>query len=237
VAKANRTWKVLPHRSIEKLEQRLWRVEGDLQGMPLKRVMTLAKQADGSLVVHNGVPLDASSMAEIDAWGPVSVILVPNGYHRLDAKVWKDRYPEARVLCPAGARSKVAEVVGVDGSYADLGEDPHVALETLEGTGEAEGAMIVRDGDRVSVVLNDAVSNMPHLSGAQGWVLRNVTGSTGGPRVTRVARWFILKDRRAFQSHLHRLADLPGLARIIVSHHETIDVDAAQVLRDVAATL
>jgi len=44
-------WKVLPHKPIEKLAENLWRVEGDLEGMPLKRVMAIAKRADGSLEV------------------------------------------------------------------------------------------------------------------------------------------------------------------------------------------
>ncbi len=237
MAKANQAWKVLPHRPIEQLDDHLWRVEGDLEGMPLKRVMAIAKRADGRLVMHNGIALEDEAMKAIDAWGEVSEILVPNGYHRLDAKVFHDRYPKARILCPAGARKKVEEVVKVDGTYEDFGQDANVSLETLEGTAAAEGAMIVKDGDRTSLVLNDALFNMPHLPGFTGWVLRNVTASSGGPRVSRVARWLVVKERAAFAAHLGRLAELPGLVRIVVSHHETITEEPAKVLRAVAAGL
>lgn len=237
MAKANDTWKVLPHRPIEKLDARIWRVEGDLAGMPLKRVMTVARRADGGLVVHNAVALDDASMKEIEGWGDVRFIVVPNGYHRLDARVFKERYPKAQVLCPRGARAKVEEVVAVDGAYEDFPSDEHVSFVTLEGTKVSEGVMIVRDASGTSLVFNDALFNMPHLSGFTGFVFRYLTQSSGGPRVSRVARWFVVKDMKAFAAHLARLADTPGLARIVVSHHETIVNEPATVLRDVARSL
>src|SRR5437773_1551405 len=134
--KTHDTWKVLPHRPIEKLSPALWRVEGDLP--PMKRVMSIGKRADGTLVVHNGIALDDAEMAELDAWGKVSTIVVPNGYHRLDAKIFKDRYPDARVLAPTGARAKVEKVVPVDGTYSDLAADATVELVHLDGTKDRE---------------------------------------------------------------------------------------------------
>jgi hypothetical protein len=235
MAKANSTWNVLPHRPIEKLTPSLWRIEGDLD--PLKRVMSVARLADGGLVVHNAIAMDDASMAELDAWGPVGFIVVPNGFHRLDAPVYKSRYPAAKVLCPRGAKKKVEEVVPVDGSYDDLPADPRVKLEHLAGTNDTEGVLVVSDDGETSLVFNDAVFNMPHLSGFTGFVFKSVTASSGGPKVSRLFRLFMMKDKTAFRAHLERLAALPGLARILVSHHETITRDAAGTLRAIAATL
>src|SRR5262245_32661859 len=148
--RAHDTWIVLPHKSIEKLSERLWRVEGTLPNMPLARVMTIARRSDGALVVHNAIAIDDAARAEIEAWGPIAAIVVPSGYHRLDAKVFHDRYPGARVVCPSGARVKVAQVVPVTGSYEDEPADAAVALETLDGTAAAEGVMIVRDAGGTS---------------------------------------------------------------------------------------
>jgi len=237
MAKGNTTWKVFPHGEIEKLSSRLWRVEAQLGTTPLKRVMTIAKRSDGGLVIHNGVALDDAQMAEIDAWGAVVSIIVPNGFHRLDAKPFHDRYPKARIVSPVGARAKVEQVVPVTHTYEDEHADGAVRLETLDGTKQGEGAMIVRDDAGTSLVLNDAVFNMPHAKGATGWVLKNVTGSSGGPRVSRIMRMLGIKDKKAFRAHLERLADLPDLVRIVVSHHVTIDQDPAGTLRAVAATL
>jgi len=237
MAKAHATWKVLPHGVIEKLSERLWRVEGELEGVPMKRVMTIARRTDGGLVIHNAVALGDAEMAAIEAWGKVATIVVPNGYHRLDAKVFHDRYPAARVACPAGARAKIAQVVEVTGAYEDEPRDEAVQLETLDGTKQREGVMIVRDGGGTSLVFNDAVFNMPHATGFTGFVLRRITGSTGGPRVSRLMRWFMVADAKPFRAHLERLAELPSLRRIVVSHHLVIDQDPAGTLRAIAATL
>ncbi len=235
MAKANATWNVLPHRPIERLTPTLWRIEGDLE--PLKRVMSVARLADGGLLVHNAIAMDDAAMTELDAFGPVRFIVVPNGFHRLDAPVYKSRYPGAKVLCPRGAKKKVAEVVPVDGTYDDLPADPRVRLEHLDGTNDAEGALVVSDEGETSLVLNDAVFNMPHLSGLTGFVFKSVTGSSGGPKVSRLFRVFMMKDKARFRAHLERLSALPDLKRIIVSHHETITDDPAGTLRAIAATL
>lgn len=238
MAKANRDWNVLPHRPIDKLTENLWRVEGDLAGMPLKRVMTIARRSDGSLLIHNAIALGEAEMQQIDAFGKVAYIVVPNGYHRLDAGVYKQRYPQAKVLCPSGARSKVAEVVAVDGTYEDLPPDDAMSLTTLEGMGGSEGVLLVFSPDGVTAVFNDVLFNMPHVSGLQGVILKHLTQSTGGLRVTRIARLFLIKDRAALRAHLERLAGTPQLRRIIVSHHEMYaGNDAAGALRRVAATL
>lgn len=237
MAKAHTTWTVLPHEPIEELEPNLWRVEGTLPKMAMRRVMTIARRGDGLLVVHNGIALEESAMARIDALGEVGFVLVPNGYHRLDARSFKDRYPRAKVLCPRGSRKAVEEVVPVDGTYEDFPPDADVRLETLDGVGELEGALIVKSPAGTTLVLNDVLFDMPHQPGFVGFVLKHVTRSTGGPRISRLSRLFVVKKKAALRAHLERLADLPGLRRIVVSHHRVIEREPARVLREVAATL
>ncbi len=234
MAKFHTTWTVLPHGPIEKLSDRLWRVEGELEAM--KRVMSIAKRADGTLVIHNGIALGDAEMSEIDAFGKVSAIVVPNGWHRLDAKAFAQRYPDAKVFCPAGARKKVAQVVNVDGAYDDFANDGSVQLQTLAGTKQSEGVMIVR-GESTGLVFNDALFNMPHGTGFTGFVFRRITDSTGGPKVSRLFRWVVLADKAAFRAQLEQLAKLPQLAHVVVSHHRVIADDPAGTLARIAATL
>lgn len=235
--KANTTWTILPHEPLQKLSPRVWRVEGSLDGIPLKRVMTVVRCASGKLVIHNAIAIEESAMAEITAWGEVGFILVPNGFHRLDAPAFATRFPNAKVLCPPGSRKKVEEVVAVHGTYADFPSDAAVSLHVLEGVGEQEGYVRVEDESGVTLVMNDLVFNMPHVPGAQGFVLKHVTRSTGGPQLTRVSRFFLVKDKAKVRAQLEQLAATPKLARVIVSHHQTIDVDPAGVLRAIAATV
>lgn len=230
------TWTVLPHGPIERLEDNLWRVEGTLPGMPLKRVMTLARLASGDLVVHNPIALDARAMTELDALGRVAFLVVPNGWHRLDLRAFHTRYPTARVLAPPGSRKKVAVVEPTVDDLAAFPPDPNVSLGVVDGTDGLEALMTVKANGGTTVVFGDAVFNMPHLTGAQGFVLRWITGSSGGPRVSRVARLFMIKNKAAFAAHLERLAT-PDLRRVIVAHHQTITGDPAGTLRQVAASM
>jgi hypothetical protein len=235
MAKAWDQWKVLQHGALEQLADNLWRVEGALPGMPLRRVMTVVRRED-ELVVHNAVCLDDSSMKRLDQAGVVTAILVPNGWHRLDARVWKQRYPSAKFYCPAGSRARVEQVVEVDGTYDSFPGSDDLRLEHLEGVRRAEGVMRVRSEDGITLVFNDVLFNMPHLPGLQGLVMR-LMGSSGGLRVTRFSRLMMVKDRGALRAHLQRLAAEPELRRIIVSHHEMLRQEPARALARVADSL
>lgn len=230
-------WRVHPHDPMQQLAPNLWRVEGSLPGMTIRRVMTIARRRDGLLVVHNGIALDDAEMKRVEALGELAWLVVPNGYHRLDAPAFKKRYPDIRVTCPAGARKRVEKVVPVDVDYDGHPPDPDVTVRHVAGTKQAEGAMIVQHEGAATVVLNDLVFNMPHGSGFTGWVFKHVTQSSGGPRMSRIAKLFLVSDRRAAADDLRALAATPGLQRVIVSHHEVIDRDAAAVLRGVADAL
>lgn len=235
MAKVNQQWQALPHKPIEKLEDNLWCVTGTLKGMALKRVMTLVRLQDCRIVIHSAIALDEAAMKEIEAWGTPAILLVPNGYHRLDAPAYLARYPDLQVMCPKGSRKKVAEVVQVDGDYDTFDGDDTISLEHLDGVRKTEGVAVVRSSGKSSLIINDAMFNMPHGKGIAGFVFRYITGSTGGPRVSRLFRWLALKEKAAFRAHLERLAETPDLRRVIVSHHRRIVDDPAAVLRNVAA--
>ncbi len=237
MAREPRPWIVLRHDPIEKHEDNLWSVVCDVPGMGLRRRMTLARKADGRVVVHNAVCCDEATMKQITDWGEPSALIVPNGFHRLDAHAWKERFPKSRVYCPEGATAKVREVVEVDGRCEDLDGGDTVKYETLDGVGKGEGVLIVRSGSKVTLVFNDVIFNQPDLPGFAGWVMKNITDSTGGPKVTRVAKLFIAKERPALQAHLLRLSNDPGLTRLVPGHGDLVERDAASVLRAVANAL
>ena len=231
--KAFETWKPLPHRPLEKLEPNLWRVEGDLPGGNGTRVMTMVKLASGGLVIHNAVALEDHLMKEIEAFGTPEVMIVPNGFHRLDAKVFKDRYPKLKVLAPKAALKKVAQVVPVDGSLDDAPKQDGVRMYHLEGTKDHEGVVEVQSGASTTLVFNDVINNVPKLGGMMGFML----SPTGRVAVPRIFRWFFIKDRKAFTNHITKLADTGDLKRVIVSHGAMLTDKPAEQLRSALTTL
>lgn len=224
------------HGPFERLEDNLWSVVGSVPGMALRRRMTVVRLGDGRLVIHSAIGLEDGAQRELEAWGEPAFIVVPSGYHRIDAPRYKARYPKAKVLCSPEAASRVRQVVPVDGSFADLPADPALRSEPVRGTRGGEHVFVVRSGSRVSLLMNDVLFNHPNVPGFGGLILR-LLGSSGGPRITPTARLMLVTDKRALAAQLLALAELPDLARVVVSHVDVIDGDPASVLRRVAATL
>lgn len=232
------TWNVGQHGALQKLEANLWTVEGAVPNMPLLRRMTLARLGDGSVVVHSAICLDDAAQREVDAWGPVRYVVVPNRFHRLDAAAYAERYPEARVVCPEAARRFVAKKTRVDGNLSLLPADASVRSERLTGSRIEEHVFVVSSAERTALIFGDTVFNVPKLPGFRGWVYGAI-GSTGAPKVTPLMRLVSVGDRLALGAHLATLAATPGLFRVIPGHGFVVEgaAEAPAMLRAVSAGL
>ena len=233
MAKAFDTWTVLPHDPLEKLSENLWRLEGQMPDPNNRRIMTLVRLQDGRVLMHNAIALEDELMREIDEWGEVAGILVPNAFHRQDAKIMAERYPKAKVYCPGGARSKVEQVVAVTGTYADAPGDSTVQVRHLAGMKDKEGVIEVRSNDGVTAVFCDAVLNMKPMGGLFGFLL----APTGQPSVPRLVRWMMASDKAALRADIEGIAATDGLKRVIPGHGKLIHQGAAESLRTAAGTL
>nr|HEX4313068.1 hypothetical protein [Kofleriaceae bacterium] len=223
-------WTVLPHDPIERVADNLWRVTGQLG--TAQRQMILARMRDGRVVVDNAIAMDDASMRELEAWGEPAVLVVPNGFHRQDAAIWKQRYPKLVVVAPPKATKRVGKVVAVDAPVADAPGDAAVRLVALDGCGTDALLEVVSD-DGVSLAFCDVVLNMPVLGGMMGLML----SPTGRVSTPRLMRWIGIHDKRALAAHLERLAATPGLKRLYFGHGRPVLEDAAGALRGVVQQL
>ncbi|MDB4966530.1 MAG: hypothetical protein JWN44_2219 [Myxococcales bacterium] len=231
MAKPFETWTVLPHRPVQKLEENLWFVEGKLGN--IRRVMVVARLKDGRLVIWNAIALDEAHMKELEAWGTPAFLVVPNAMHRMDCKIWKQRYPELKVIAPAAARAKVHQLIPVDGTDGDFGDDS-VRVFAPEPTRGRDAAMEVRSQGGTTLVVNDLVFNQRNQPGLAGLAFR-LAGFTGDkPRVPPAARLFFVKDKPGLKLWFEAEAQ-KAHKRLIVSHGDIVDAPA-QALRDAAAS-
>jgi hypothetical protein len=233
MAKALTEWRVLPHRKLQRLSASIMTVTGELQ-MPLTRLerrMTVIRLRDGRLVVFSAIALDNDQMRVLEDFGEPCFLIVPNHLHRNDAYIWKQRYPNLVVVAPSGARPQVEEVVPVDTSQPDFGDD--VRFLEVAGTEGRESALEVREGEQLSLVLNDIVGNLP---ASAGWVLRALGFAADRPRIPRSIRMALIKDKSAFRAQLDAWAAQP-IERILLSHGSPITEGASEVLRQLAHSL
>jgi len=226
------SWTVLPHDPIEKHTPNLWSVSGKMPGGNQRR-MTIARRADGKLVLHNPIALDDDEMRALEAWGKPAYIVVPNSFHRMDSVIYKQRYPEADVLCPQTARKKVAEVVKVSGHLDEMPKDADVELFHLRGLKEREGALRVKNNGQSALVFNDTVLNMAPTGGLPGFAM----APTGTLSVPRFARWVMIKSAAELKAHLQELAASPGLGHLLPGHGDVVQSNAAQALGTALARL
>ena len=226
-------WTVLPHGPLQKLEDNLWMVQGKLGD--IRRVMVVVRLADGRLVIWNAIALDEPEMKELEAWGRPAFLVVPNGLHRMDARIWKKRYPALTVVAPPGARKKIEQIVAVDRTDGDVG-DGGVTLTFPACTGAREALLEVRHGSGTTVVINDLVMNMRPFGGVQGLVFKLLRFTAPTPSVTLPTRLLLIKDKPGLKTLLQQLAAIPGLKRVIVSHGDVLESGAAEGLRQALAT-
>ena len=232
------TWKVLPHGKLTKVDDNLLTVVGRIQ-MPIgefPRRMTVARLRDNRLVIYSAIALDDDEMRELERWGRPSFLVVPGDHHRLDAGIWKQRYPQIQVAAPSGAREMVAQVVPVD-TVSPRFDDPDVRWITVPGTREHEAALLVDSGEGKTLVLNDIVANIRHEHGFSGWLLRVMGFAGNEPSIPGVRKLAMVKDADALREQLLEWSEIADLRRILVSHGEPIVDDPRGVLRELAASL
>jgi hypothetical protein len=218
------TWTVLPHKPVQKLEDNLWMVEGQLG--PIRRVMAVVKLSGGRLVIWNAIALDEPEMKELEAWGTPTFLVVPNAGHRMDSRIWKQRYPGLTVVAPPGSRKKIEQIVAVDRTDGDIG-DPAVTLTFPECTAGRDTLLVVKHGDgSSSIVINDLVMNQRHMPGF----------ASDAPSVPLPPRLILVKDKPGLKTLLQQLAATPSLKRVIVSHGDMLESGAAEGLRQAVAS-
>jgi hypothetical protein len=231
-------WTVLPHDPPRQVTDDILTVVGEI-GMPLMtlpRRMTVVRLKDGRLVIFSAIALDEAEMRRLEDFGAPAFLIVPSDHHRMDAKIWKHRYPALCVVAPPGARAAVEDAVPVDATEPDFG-DPSVRLVIVPGTDGREAALEIRRPGGLTLVINDVIGNIRDAHGFGGWLLRRLGFAGDEPHLPAPVRLNIVEDKEALRRQFLAWANDPALRRILVSHGETIEEDPQTALRTVADAL
>jgi hypothetical protein len=230
-------WEVLPHGKLSQIDDNILTVTGEIHvPMSLPRRMTVVRLNDSRLVVFSAIALDEDEMAWLEAYGRPGFLIVPSDKHRLDAKIWKDRYPAMQVVAPEGARAKIEKTVAVD-TVAPAFDDPNVQFVAVPGTHGKEAALLVRTPNGTTLVLNDLVGNIRNESGVGGWLLRMAGFAGKEAQIPRVVKMALIKDPLALRAQLLQWAEIESLKRILVSHGAPIEGNPHGTLRELARSL
>lgn len=232
------TWEqhIHPHGDLVELAPGLWQVTGSLPRSPLPRNMQIWRSPSGGLLVHSAICLNPQGMEAIEALGTVRWIVVPCAMHRADIVPYRERYPDAQILCPSAAKSKVEEVVSVD----DMCESvlPTLGIKVHEPHGlkpfELHLECPLEDGTK-ALIVTDALFNLgPQPPTGFGGMMLRWLGSVGPLGMTRMGRWMIMKDRSEWRAYLEDLAQISSLSVLCIAHGESIVGEVTEALRQAA---
>jgi hypothetical protein len=231
-------WTVQPHGELQEIDDGILTVTGEIH-MPLgnfPRRMTVIRLSNNRTAIWSAIALDEPSMKRIEAMGQPSILIIPNAGHRLDSKIWKQRYPDIQVLTPPGALDAAEEAVTVDSTH-DILADSDASFVIVGGTEASEAAVLVKRASGTTLITNDIIGHVAHPHGLGAKIMaRLLNYGVDEPAIPRTAKPHI-KDSQALARQLRRWADIPDLKRIIVSHGDPITEDPAADLRRLAGEL
>ena len=231
MAKLHDEWTVLSHGPLAEIEPGLLTVVGQIP-MPLgnfPRRMTVVALPRKRTAIYSPIPLNGPAMKRIEDLGAPAFLIVPNPSHRLDIRPFHKRYPKAKVITAVNARKRVEQAVPVTATDADLGGVAE--LVELAGANRMELAMLVRHQGGTTLLTNDVIGNVGHPKGPGAWIMSRLMGFGPTPRITRPAKWFFIKDRKAMAAQFRDWANIDTLTRIIPSHGDIIDRPQALLTR------
>ncbi len=229
--------RVLPHGPLVRLDDRLWQVTGSIERLPLPRNMLIYRLDDGGLLVHSAIALDEPGMLALAALGPVEAVVVPNGYHRLDARFYRARFPSARFVGPEGSRKRIEQVVHLDETCEAALPALGVRVHVPDGTRGLELALELPLASGAALVFCDLVFHVPHQPGFGGWVLKNISASTGFFGASRLAKMALVRDKKALAGWLRRMAERDDLRLVAMAHGDAVAEDIPGHLRAAADRL
>jgi hypothetical protein len=235
--KAPRPWIVTRHDPIEELDDNLWAVEGDVPDFPagtgMPRRMSVVRMDDGRLVFYNAIPLDEAALAKVRAWGKPSILIVPVFFHSIDAKAFQEKLGLSVFTSKITLEKTRASIPGAR-PLEELPQDASLQCVPLSGTRFGESAFVVKSGPRATLLFCDVFQNSRPGRGFGGFMFK-IMGFTGNePKTPPFYKLRAATDKAAIKKDLLRLADTPGLVRLVPSHGIVVSENAASVLRATA---
>lgn len=206
----------------------LWTLAGDWEGTAFRRRMTVMKTSAGGLILHSAIALPEERLKELDQFGKVEAIVVPNYFHDFDASWFSDRYPEAKVFAPqtvvkkVQARCQKMQVLALESDWSETPWAKEIHCIPIDGLRLVAESFFVH-GASGTLVICDMAFNMKEsaFKGAQKFFMRlNRIGRGFGP--SRLATHVFTKDRERAKKSYQEVLRFP-FERVIVSHGEVIE--------------
>lgn len=217
---------------LRQLDEDIWVVDHDLSmlGLKIGTRTTLVRLSDGGLFMHSPGPLTVPLSQEIDALGPVRCIVAPNLFHHLYVTENAHAYRGASVHLAAGLEKKRKDLSynGLLGATPDPIWAKDIDQALCGGAPLVSEVAFLHRASR-SLILTDLAFNFAHAPSLLTRAFLKLNGALGQFGPSRMIR-LTTRDKAAARASLERILEWK-FDRIVVSHGDVLEGDAAYILR------
>jgi len=200
-------------------------------GLEVGTRMTVMRLADGSLLLHSPVSLDAGLRDELDARGRVRWVVAPNRVHHLYAGKVAAHYPEAQLFVAPGLERKRPDLVcaGVLGDEAPEPWRGQVDQCFFRGRPYENEVVFCHRASR-TLILCDLAFNFRERTHPLTRLLMQAIRSYGRFGPSRLDP-LLIRDRRLARESLLRILSW-DFDRVIVAHGDVLERGGRDALRE-----
>jgi len=217
---------------LRELARDIWVVERPQRfyGIEVGTRMTVMRLADGNLLLHSPVALDAALRRELDAIGRVRYAVAPNRVHHLYAGEVAAAYPQSRLWVAPGLARKRPDLVFVDVLGDDAPPEWRGVVDQVFFRGRPyENEVVFLHRASRTLILCDLAFNFGPRSAAPTRVLMRLIRSYGRFGPSTLDPWLI-RDRRAARESLERILAW-DFDRVVVAHGDVLESGGHELLR------
>ena len=199
-------------------------------GLEVGTRMTVMRLADGSLLLHSPVALDAELRRELDAIGRVRFVVAPNRVHHLYAGKVAAVYPESRLWIGPGLERKRPdlEFVAVLGDEAPAEWQGQVDQVFFRGR-PYENEVVFCHRVSGTLILCDLAFNFGPSAAAFTRLWMKLIRSYGRFGPSKLDP-LLIRDRRAARESLQRILTW-DFDRVVVAHGDVLESGGHELLR------
>jgi hypothetical protein len=222
-----------PGPALRPLAQDLWVAERPQRfyGLEVGARMTVIRLADGSLLLHSPVALDAALRRALDALGRVRFAVAPNRVHHLYAGQVAEAYPGARLWVGPGLEKKRPDLVfeAVLGDEAPVEWKGQVDQAFFRGRPYENEVVFCHRASRTLILCDLAFNFGPSAAAPTRWLMRLIRsyGRFGPSKLDPL----LIRDRRAARESLERILGW-DFDRVVIAHGDVLERGGRDALRE-----
>ncbi len=218
---------------MRELAKDIWVVDRPQRfyGLEVGTRMTVIRLADGSLLLHSPVALDAALRRELDAIGRVRFAVAPNRVHHLYAGKVAEAYPESRLWIGPGLERKRPDLVyvGVLGDEAPVEWSGQLDQTFFRGRPYENEVVFFHRASR-TLMLCDLAFNFGPRAAAPTRLLMKLMRSYGRFGPSKLDP-LLIRDRSAARQSLERILGW-DFDRVVVAHGDVLESGGHDALRE-----